>query len=150
VTACAALLSATAAAQETVNFGSVSGRDHDEQGAVVPEARVVARQLDTNQSSEQLSDGSGRFRFPYLRVGRYEIVVSRDGFAEHDAHARGDGRLGVRAADHAARGGLDTTVSVSAEAPSSRRRAVRSPDRARRRRSTPAAERPQLPRPGAC
>jgi hypothetical protein len=43
---------------------------------------VVARQLDTNQSSELRSDGSGRFRFPYLRVGRYEIVVSRDGFAD--------------------------------------------------------------------
>ena len=64
VAACAALLARPASAQEAVNFGSVSGRVADEQGAVVPGARVVARQLDTNQSSELLSDGSGRFRFP--------------------------------------------------------------------------------------
>jgi len=32
VAACAALLSGTAAAQETINFGSVSGRIADEQG----------------------------------------------------------------------------------------------------------------------
>jgi len=46
VAACAALLSGTAAAQETINFGSVSGRIADEQGAVVAGARVVARQFD--------------------------------------------------------------------------------------------------------
>src|SRR5689334_8800728 len=82
VAACVVLLPAVAVAQETVNFGSIGGRVADEQGAVVPGARVVARQLETNQSTELESDGSGRFRFPYLRVGRYEIVASRDGFAE--------------------------------------------------------------------
>jgi len=117
VMACAGLLSATAAAQETINFGSVSGRVIDEQGAVVSEARVVARQLDTNQAAEQLSDGAGRFRFPYLRVGRYEIVVSRPGFA--DATRAVTISIGsafelpmtLRVA------GLDTTISVSADAP---------------------------------
>jgi len=117
VAACAALLARPASAQEAVNFGSVSGRVADEQGAVVPGARVVARQLDTNQSSQLLSDGSGRFRFPYLRVGRYEIVVGRDGFA--DATRTLAVTLGsafelpitLRVA------GLDTTVSVAAEAP---------------------------------
>ena len=117
VTACAALLSGRAAAQETVNFGSVSGRIADEQGAVVPAARVVARQLDTNQSSELLSDGSGRFRFPYLRVGRYEIVVSRDGFADTTrtlavtVGSAFEVPITLRVA------GLDATVSVSAAAP---------------------------------
>jgi hypothetical protein len=117
VAACAALLALPAAAQETINFGSVSGRITDEQGAVVPEARVVARQIDTNQAAEQLSDPSGRFRFPYLRVGRYEIVVSRAGFA--DATRAVTVSIGsafelpmtLRVA------GLDTTVSVSADAP---------------------------------
>ena len=117
VTVCAALLVRPAAAQETVNFGSVSGRIVDEQGGFVPDARVVARQLDTNQATELQSDGSGRFRFPYLRVGRYEIVVSRDGFA--DARRSVTVTIGsafelpvtLRVA------GVDTTVSVSADAP---------------------------------
>ena len=81
-TACAALLAGVAAAQETINFGSVSGRVADEQGAVVADARVVARQIETNQSTEAVTDGSGRFRFPYLRVGRYEVVVRVAGFAD--------------------------------------------------------------------
>ena len=114
---CAALLASPAAAQETVNFGSVSGRVADEQGAVVPDARVVARQLETNQSIELQSDPAGRFRFPYLRVGRYEIVASRSGFA--------DTRRAVTVTIGSAFelpmilrvGGLDTTVSVSADAP---------------------------------
>ena len=114
---CAALLARPAAAQEAVNFGSISGRVADEQGAVVPDARVTARQLDTNQTIELATDGSGRFRFPYLRVGRYEIVVSRAGFA--DARRPLTVSLGsafelpiiVRVA------GLDTTVNVSADAP---------------------------------
>ena len=72
VAVCAALLARPAAAQETINFASVSGRVADPQGAVVPAARVVARQTETNQSAEALTDGAGRFRFPYLRVGRYE------------------------------------------------------------------------------
>jgi len=117
VAACAALLSGTAAAQETINFGSVSGRIADEQGAVVAGARVVARQLETNQTAEQLSDGAGRFRFPYLRVGRYEIVASQAGFADATrAVTVGIGSafelpMTLRVA------GLDTTISVSADAP---------------------------------
>ena len=82
VVACAACLTWPATAQETVNFGSVSGRVVDEQGAVVPQARVAARHVDTNQTTERESDIAGRFRFPYLRVGPYEIVVSRSGFAD--------------------------------------------------------------------
>jgi len=82
VAACAACAVTPAAAQETVNFGSVSGRVVDAQGAVVPAARVVARHLDTNQSTERESDDTGRFRFPYLRVGVYEILISRAGFSD--------------------------------------------------------------------
>jgi hypothetical protein len=117
VAVCAALLALPAAAQETVNFGSISGRVADEQGAVVPEARVTARQLDTNQSIELQSDGAGRFRFPYLRVGRYEIVVSRAGFAD----ARRPVTVTIGSAFELPVtlrvGGLDSAVSVSAEAP---------------------------------
>src|SRR3954470_3425685 len=69
-------------AQETVNSASVSGRVADPQGAVVPGAVVSARQIDTNVTRETVTDGEGRFRFPYLKVGRYEFVVRLQGFRD--------------------------------------------------------------------
>ena len=71
-----------ALAQETVNYGSLSGRVVDPQGAVVPGARVSARQTDTNIVGESITDEGGRFRFPYLRVGPYELAVHLDGFTD--------------------------------------------------------------------
>ena len=71
-----------AAAQETVNSASVSGRVSDPQGAVVPGALVTARQIDTNVVRETVTGEDGRFRFPYLKVGRYEFVARLQGFAD--------------------------------------------------------------------
>ncbi len=71
-----------AAAQETINYASVGGRATDPQGAVVQGAQVTARQTETNQTIEALTDDEGRFRFPYLRVGPYEVKVHAQGFAD--------------------------------------------------------------------
>lgn len=68
-------------AQESMNYASVSGRVTDQTGAVVDGAQVTARQTDTNLTSSVVTDQDGRFRFPYLRVGQYEIKVQRPGFA---------------------------------------------------------------------
>jgi outer membrane receptor protein involved in Fe transport len=78
---CALLLSVPARAQETVNSASVSGRVTDPQSAVVPGALVVAKQTETNVQAEAVTDREGRFRFPYLKVGPYEITVHLQGFA---------------------------------------------------------------------
>ena len=68
---CAALACAQpAAAQQSVDYASVSGRVTDQQGAVVPGALVSARQTQTNVTTETVTDSSGRFRFPYLKIGR--------------------------------------------------------------------------------
>src|SRR6478672_8051497 len=67
-------------AQETVNYASVSGVVTDPQGAAIADARVSIRQTETNVTQRAASDDAGRFRFPYLRVGPYEIKVERDGF----------------------------------------------------------------------
>ena len=69
-------------AQESVNYASISGRVTDPSGALVVGAAVTARQVDTNLASTQETDKEGRFRFPYLRVGQYEIKVQQKGFAE--------------------------------------------------------------------
>jgi hypothetical protein len=76
------LLPQNASAQETVNTASVSGRVTDASSAAVNGARVTARQTDTNIQSVVETDLQGLFRFPYLRVGSYEITVHREGFAD--------------------------------------------------------------------
>ncbi|HEY7290747.1 MAG TPA: TonB-dependent receptor [Vicinamibacterales bacterium] len=75
-------IAAAANAQETVNTATVSGRVTDPQGAVVPGADVTARQTDTNVVRDTVTDADGRFRFPYLQVGPYEVKVHLDGFRE--------------------------------------------------------------------
>jgi len=76
------LFLAVAFAQETIHYASVSGRVTDATGAVVQGAQVTVRQIDTNLSSDAKTDREGRFRFPYLRVGQYEIRVHQQGFAD--------------------------------------------------------------------
>jgi hypothetical protein len=68
-------------AQESMNNASVSGRVTDQTGGVVDGALVTARQTDTNLTSTLLTDRDGRFRFPYLKIGPYEIKVQKQGFA---------------------------------------------------------------------
>jgi hypothetical protein len=67
--------------QETINNASISGRVTDPSGAIVSGSDVTARQVATNISKDTTTDSDGRFRFPYLQVGEYEVTVRRQGFA---------------------------------------------------------------------
>ena len=71
-----------AAAQQSVEYASVGGRVVDPSGAVITGAQVVARQADTNLAAHAATDQGGRFRFPYLKVGTYEVTVQQAGFAD--------------------------------------------------------------------
>ncbi|HUU32857.1 MAG TPA: TonB-dependent receptor, partial [Vicinamibacterales bacterium] len=106
-----------AAAQESINHASISGRVSDAQGAVVPGATVTARQVETDIVATAVSDDRGRFRFPYLRVGTYDVSVQLTGFAE----ARRRIAVSVGAAFEIpivlAVEGVATSVTVNAEAP---------------------------------
>ena len=79
---CALASTRIVVAQETINYASISGRVTDPQGAAVPGAQITARQTQTNVTAEALTDRQGRFRFPYLKVGPYEIKVRLQGFAD--------------------------------------------------------------------
>lgn len=69
-------------AQETVNNASLRGRVVDSSGAVIAQASVVARQMTTNVSVSTTTDREGRFRFPYLPVGPYEVRVHEASFVD--------------------------------------------------------------------
>ncbi len=106
-----------AMAQESINHASVSGRVTDGQGGVLPGATVTARQVATDVSASVVTDGGGRFRFPYLRIGAYELMVQMAGFTE--AHRRIVLSVGsafeipfVLTVE-----GIETSVTVHAEAP---------------------------------
>jgi Carboxypeptidase regulatory-like domain/TonB dependent receptor len=59
---------------------TVSGTVTDEKGAAVANAKVIARNLDTNISRETTSDGAGRYRIPELPPGQYEVTAESQGF----------------------------------------------------------------------
>ena len=105
-----------ASAQESVHMASVSGRVTDPSGAVIAGAQVTARHTETNLTVTIQTDGEGRFRFPYLKVGPYEITVRQAGFAD----ATRTLTLTVGAAFEVpvslAVGTVETGVTVSAEA----------------------------------
>jgi hypothetical protein len=54
----------------------------DQTGAAVAGAQVRARHIDTNVTTATLTDGSGRFRLPALRIGNYELIVRQAGFKD--------------------------------------------------------------------
>ncbi|MEN3337897.1 MAG: hypothetical protein V7647_1573 [Acidobacteriota bacterium] len=78
----AALGTPRANAQENVNLASLSGRVTDPQGGVIAGAQVTARHTETNLTAEAVTGSDGRFRFAYLRVGRYQVTVHAAGFAD--------------------------------------------------------------------
>ncbi|HEX5873364.1 MAG TPA: carboxypeptidase regulatory-like domain-containing protein [Pyrinomonadaceae bacterium] len=80
---CLVLLSAisVAHAQQSVTSGTLSGRVEDASGASINGASVVATHLETNQHLATTSDSEGRYRFPYLRTGAYDLKIDAEGFS---------------------------------------------------------------------
>jgi hypothetical protein len=69
----AALGTATSAA-------TLNGTVADPTGRSIPEARVMAMNVDTNIVSSTVSDGSGLYVIPNLPPGTYRLTVQKDGF----------------------------------------------------------------------
>jgi carboxypeptidase family protein len=63
-------------AQSNATDGALDGYVLDESGAIIPGAKIVARNVQTNVELTANADGQGYFRFPLLRVGSYEIVAN--------------------------------------------------------------------------
>ena len=63
--------------------GTISGVVTDERRGGIANATVTARNVGTNESRATTGvDGEGRYHFPNLPVGNYEITVQADGFAK--------------------------------------------------------------------
>ncbi len=77
----AATLSLAASAWAQFETATILGFVRDPAQASVPGARVRLENLGTGQQIEKVTDESGYFEFPLLRIGRYRITVEKDGFA---------------------------------------------------------------------
>ena len=74
------LLPVAVIAQQNVTSGSLSGRIEDSNGAVVGGANITATNVETSQRLTTSTDHDGRYRFPYLRIGSYDVKVEATGF----------------------------------------------------------------------
>jgi len=59
---------------------ALSGTITDASGAGVPNARISANNLDTNQSTTTETDSAGLYSLTNLRPGNYELSISGQGF----------------------------------------------------------------------
>ena len=78
-----ALRGSLAPAWGQATSGTISGIVTDPTSASVPNAAISLRNLDTNQSRTAKTESDGRFRFPGLLVGRYEVSVEASGFSKY-------------------------------------------------------------------
>ncbi|HKO18046.1 MAG TPA: carboxypeptidase-like regulatory domain-containing protein, partial [Acidobacteriaceae bacterium] len=61
--------------------GSVNGIVTDPSGAVIPNAKVTATNVDTGVSTETTSNGEGVYNIRFLQIGNYKVTVESNGFA---------------------------------------------------------------------
>ena len=80
---CVALFGATARAQ--YEDGSLTGTIHDATGAVVANAAVTVTNVNTDIAMKVMTNGSGDYEVPSLRVGIYSIKAEAQGFTPAEA-----------------------------------------------------------------
>ncbi len=75
-------------AQNVVLTGSLGGRVTDQNGAIVPGASLVVRNLATGVQQSAETNHAGLYRFPALMPGAYSITASVKGFRDVQALVR--------------------------------------------------------------
>jgi outer membrane receptor protein involved in Fe transport len=101
-----------------VTSGAITGAVQDPSNARVVNAKVTVRNLDTNASRTADTGTDGRFGFPQLPVGSYEIVVEANGFAKYQ-----QGPIVLRLNEEAdltvklALAGASESVNITTDAP---------------------------------
>jgi hypothetical protein len=76
------LLPGRATAQQ-ITTGTIQGTVTDASGASMPGVSVEARNVDTNLSRTQVTEGDGRYVFLQLPPGSYRVTFSLPGFATY-------------------------------------------------------------------
>ena len=64
-----------------IRSARISGSVTDPTGLGIPDASVVVKETNTNQSYSVATNAAGEFTVPYLPPGSYEVIVEKSGFA---------------------------------------------------------------------
>src|ERR1700704_6030051 len=75
-------LAANSFAQSTT--GDILGTVQDSSGAMIADAKVEVKNLDTNATKETMTSAEGAFRFPLLPAGRHQVMVQKSGFSRYE------------------------------------------------------------------
>lgn len=73
-----AFLVSSATAQ--TNQGSIAGNVSDPTGALVSNAKITAKDVNTGATYETVSSSAGAYRLPNLNIGTYNLTVTAPGF----------------------------------------------------------------------
>ncbi len=112
------LVGAHPSAFAQLTTADILGTVTDATGAVVPNASLTLRNLDTNETRKAVAASAGEFQFSLLPVGRYSVTVAMPGFKTSVTS-----NLSVEAGDRARAdikletGGQSDTVTVEAQTP---------------------------------
>ena len=77
---------------QSLTTGNITGTVLDPSHAVVPNATVNLKGLDTGSTASTTTNASGGYSFNLLKPGRYQITVKQAGFAEVIANRASPGR----------------------------------------------------------
>src|SRR5215471_3007123 len=73
-------LSGVALGRMQAASGSIEGTVTDLTGAIVPDARIIARNIQTGLTREVTSNNDGLYRLALLPVGDYIVTINKQGF----------------------------------------------------------------------
>jgi Carboxypeptidase regulatory-like domain len=83
---------------------ALSGTVTDASGAIVPNARIFAKNSDTGQSASAQTNSAGLYNLSHLAPGEYDVTISADGF-------------GTKVAKMTLTGGATLTMNAALAAP---------------------------------
>ena len=75
--------------QAQYDNGSLTGTIRDASGATIPRVHVAITNTETGIATQVVTNGSGAYNVPSLRVGTYKIVASAPGFSNAEADSIG-------------------------------------------------------------
>ncbi len=108
-------LTAVPAMGQTSIAGTVTGQVTDQSGAAVPGAAIKLVETATGAAFSSVSNDAGRYDFPTVPPGKYDITFSKTGFSSYDVRGQ-DVMVGVVLTLNAPMrvGSATTTVEVTA------------------------------------
>ncbi|QNI36047.1 TonB-dependent receptor [Edaphobacter albus] len=102
-------------AYSQILYSNIVGNVTDDSKAVIPDAKVQARNVDTGTAIVGTTDGAGRYLLGNVPPGKFEITISKDGFSTYKTQNVVVGsNVAVRVDATLKIGSIADTITVSA------------------------------------